>query len=180
MRILVAEDEEDIKNIYYTSLIERGHTVILTSDGEECLMVYRQKLQEHQELHHDEEKASSLPYPDVVILDYKMPKKDGLQAAKEILDINPDQRIIFASAYIIETLTESVKQLKKIVELMQKPFSMSALVDTVENREAYEGLKSLMTTARDIIKDSDNNNPSSDQIRELFEGLRKVQKFRGF
>jgi hypothetical protein len=63
---------------------------------------------------------------------------------------------------------------------MQKPFSMSALVDTVENKEAYEGLKSLMTTARDIVKDSDNNNPSSDQIRELFEGLRKVQKFKGF
>jgi CheY-like chemotaxis protein len=182
MRILVAEDEEDIKNIYYTSLLDRGHKVILTSDGEECLMVYRQKLQEHQEKHHHhhhDDKTSSLSYFDVVILDYKMPKKDGLQAAKEILDINSEQRIIFASAYVKETLTESVKQLKKIVELMQKPFSISALVDTVENREAYEGLKSLMTTTRDIIKDSDNNNPSSDQIRELFEGLRKVQKFRG-
>jgi DNA-binding NtrC family response regulator len=108
-----------------------------------------------------------------------MPKKDGLQAAKEILDINPEQRIIFASAYVKETLVESVRELKRIVELMQKPFSISALVDTVENREAYQGLKLLMTTARDIVKDSDNN-PSSDQIRELFEGLRKVQKFRGF
>lgn len=178
MRILVAEDEEDIKTIYYMGLVERGHNIILTSDGEECIMVYRQKLEERQEHHHDE-KTSSLSYFDVVILDYKMPKKDGLQAAKEILDINPEQRIIFASAYVKETLTESVKQLKKIVELMQKPFSISALIDTVENREAYEGLKSLMTTAKDIIKDSDND-PSSDQIRVLFEGLRKVQKFRGF
>lgn len=181
MRILVAEDEEDIKTIYYMSLVERGHKVILTSDGEECLMVYRQKLQEHQEHHHHHhnENTSSLSYFDVVILDYKMPKKDGLQAAKEILDINPEQRIIFASAYVRETLVESVKELKRVVELMQKPFTMSALVDTVENREAYEGLKSLMATARDIIKDSDNN-PSSDQIRHLFKGLRKVQKFKGF
>jgi SpoVK/Ycf46/Vps4 family AAA+-type ATPase len=61
---------------------------------------------------------------------------------------------------------------------MQKPFLMSALVDTVENKEAYEGLKTLMISAKDIIKDFDN--PSSDQIRELFEALRKVQKFRGF
>ena len=180
MRILVAEDEEDIKTIYYMSLVEGGHKVILTSNGEECLMVYRQKLQEHQEHHHHHnENTSSLSYFDVVILDYKMPKKDGLQAAKEILDINPEQRIIFASAYVRETLVESVKELKRVVELMQKPFTMSALVDTVENREAYEGLKSLMATARDIIKDSDNN-PSSDKIRELFEGLRKVQKFKGF
>ena len=116
----------------------------------------------------------------MVILDYRMPKKDGLQAAKEILDINPEQRIIFASAYVIQTLEESVKELKRVVELMQKPFTMSALVDTVENKEAYEGLKTLMATAKDIIKDIDIDNPSSDQIRDLFEGLRKVQKFKGF
>lgn len=61
---------------------------------------------------------------------------------------------------------------------MQKPFSISALLDTVENREAYEGLKSLMTTSRDIVKDL-NNNPSSCK-KELFEGLRKAQKFRRF
>ncbi len=107
-----------------------------------------------------------------------MPKKDGLQVAKEILDMNPEQRIIFASAYVEQTLVESVKELKRAVELMQKPFSMSALIDTVENTEAYEGLKALMTTAKDIIRDL--GNPSSDQIRELFEGLRRVQKFKRF
>ena len=37
---------------------------------------------------------------DVVVLDYKMPGKDGMEVAKEILTINPDQRIIFASAYV--------------------------------------------------------------------------------
>jgi two-component system, chemotaxis family, chemotaxis protein CheY len=155
--------------------MDGGHEVILASNGEECINVYRQKLQEQQQRHHD---GVSLLYFDVVILDYKMPKKDGPQVAKEILEINPEQRIIFASAYVKETLVESVKELKKVVELMQKPFSMSALVDTVENTEAYEGLKTLMTTAKDTIKDLDN--PSSDQIRELFEELRKVQKFKGF
>jgi YesN/AraC family two-component response regulator len=33
-----------------------------------------------------------------------MPGKDGMEVAKEILTINPDQRIIFASAYFKETL----------------------------------------------------------------------------
>jgi CheY-like chemotaxis protein len=170
-----------ILKLYYETLADRGHEVILTSDGEECVKIYRQQLQEHQqeeERHHNEMSSSSSTFDAVVILDYKMPKKDGLQVAKEILDMNPEQRIIFASAYVEQTLVESVKELKRVVELMQKPFSMSALIDTVENTEAYEGLKALMTTAKDIIKDLDN--PSSDQIRELFEGLRRVQKFKGF
>src|ERR687896_1696245 len=170
-----------ILKLYYETLADRGHEVILTSDGEECVKIYRQQLQEHQqeeERHHNEMSSSSSTFDAVVILDYKMPKKDGLQVAKEILDMNPEQRIIFASAYVEQTLVESVKELKRAVELMQKPFSMSALIDTVENTEAYEGLKALMTTAKDIIKDLDN--PSSDQIRELFEGLRRVQKFKGF
>jgi two-component SAPR family response regulator len=83
-----------------------------------------------------------------------------LQIAKEILEINPEHRIIFASAYIKETLVESVKELKRVVELIQKPFSRSELVDVIENREAYGGLKMLMSTTREIIKDTDN--PSGD------------------
>ena len=114
---------------------------------------------------------------DVVILDYKMPKMDGLQAAKEILKINPNQRIIFASAYVKDTLIESVKELNRVVEMVQKPFSMSTMADTVEDREAYDGLKKLMANVREI---RDFDNPSSEQIRELFEGLRKIQKFRAF
>ena len=63
-----------------------------------------------------------------------MPNGDGLQVAREILEINPDQRIIFASAHVRETLSESVKELKRAVDLMQKPFSISRLVDIVENK----------------------------------------------
>jgi CheY-like chemotaxis protein len=217
IEVLVADDEEDIRTIYKMAFEERGHKVTLTTDGEDCLMVYNKKMfqgvqeqqhhhhqqrQQQQEYHHnyhtynnnlqerDSSSSSSLslyssttappsssPF-EVAILDYRMPKRDGLQVAKEILKINPEQRIIFASAYVIETLEESVKQLKRAVEMIQKPFSISELIDIVENKEAYEGLKMLMTTSRDIIRDFDK--PSDDQIRDLFEGLRKVQKFKGF
>jgi hypothetical protein len=33
-----------------------------------------------------------------------MPKKNAIEVAKEILEINPEQWIIFASAYVKETL----------------------------------------------------------------------------
>jgi response regulator RpfG family c-di-GMP phosphodiesterase len=78
-----------------------------------------------------------IPSPfDVVVLDYETPSKDGMEVAKEILQINPDQRIIFASAYVIKTLKDSVKELSRVVELLQKPFTMEAFVSTVEDNEA--------------------------------------------
>jgi CheY-like chemotaxis protein len=86
---------------------------------------------------------SAIPPYDVVILDYKMPGMNGMDVAKEILAVNPHQRIIFASAYVKETLQESVMQLKQIVELMQKPFTITQLVDTVEDKQVYEELKNL-------------------------------------
>jgi DNA-binding NtrC family response regulator len=105
-----------------------------------------------------------------------MPEKNGLEVAKEILEMNPEQRIIFASAYVKETLEESVKELKQVVELMQKPFDADVLVDTIEDREVQEGLKKLMTN----LKQSKDLDPTFEQIRDLFEGLRRIQKGRTF
>jgi CheY-like chemotaxis protein len=118
------------------------------------------------------------PY-DAVVLDYRMPKKDGLQVAKEILASNPSQRIIFASAYVKETLRESVKELRQVVELMQKPFLPEALVDVVEDSDAYPELKKLFANVRKMTE-SDFENPSPDQIKDILEGLKKIQKGRTF
>ncbi|HEU4446591.1 MAG TPA: response regulator [Nitrososphaeraceae archaeon] len=122
-----------------------------------------------------------LPPPpfDAVVLDYRMPKKDGLAVAKEILALNPSQRIIFASAYVKETLRESVKELRQVVELMQKPFLPEALVDVVEDTEAYPELKKLFVNVRKM-SEIDFENPTPNQIRDIFEGLKKIQKGRTF
>jgi CheY-like chemotaxis protein len=122
--------------------------------------------------------SSSSPF-DAVILDYRMPKKDGLEVAKEILALNPSQRIIFASAYVKETLRESVKELRQIVELMQKPFLPEALVDVVEDTEAYPELKKLFVNVSKM-SEIDFENPTPDQVRDIFEGLKKIQKGRTF
>ena len=85
-----------------------------------------------------------------------MPRKDGMQVAEEILAMSPKQRIIFASAYVEQTLDDSIKQLKQVVELMQKPFGADVLVNTIEDKEVYEGLKQIMLSMKQI-KDT---NPS--------------------
>jgi len=116
---------------------------------------------------------------DVVVLDYRMPKKDGMEVAKEIFDLNPNQRIIFASAYVRDTLEESVKQLNRVVELLQKPFTPDTLIDTIEDREAYEGLKKLIADVKQM-SNVKSNDFTHEQIGSLFDSLRKIQKGRSF
>jgi DNA-binding response OmpR family regulator len=174
MRILIAEDDSDISESYKDALEARNHIVMLAENGEECLEIYYKELKREQTEIENGERRST-PF-DAVILDYMMPRKDGMQVAKEILEINPKQRIIFASAYVEETLEDTVKQLKQVVELMQKPFGADALVNTIEDKEIYEGLKQIMLNLKQI-KDA---NPSPKQLKSLLESLKKIQKGRTF
>lgn len=174
MRILIAEDDTDVSESYKDALEARNHEVTLAENGEECLKIYRTELKGKQtELEKGGRTGTAF---DAVILDYMMPRKDGMQVAKEILEINPKQRIIFASAYVEETLEDTVKQLKQVVELMQKPFGADALVNTIEDKEIYEGLKQIMLNLKQI-KDA---NPSPKQLKSLLESLKKIQKGRTF
>ena len=64
-----------------------------------------------------------------------------------------------------ETLQESVKQLKQVVELMQKPFSLSQLIDTIEDKEVYEELKNLNVDVNRISAAE----PSHELVIDLLE-----------
>ena len=71
-----------------------------------------------------------------------MPGRNGLQVAKEILTINPHQRIIFVSAFVEERILDS-KELKITPEFLQKPISNTKLIDAIEHKEIYEQLERL-------------------------------------
>src|ERR687888_94194 len=107
---------------------------------------------------------------------YKKSKINGMDVAKEILAVNSHQRIIFASANVKETLEESIKELKQVVELMQKPFGEDALIDTIEDKEIYSELEKLNVNVDDIKA----GNFRHEQIRNMLETLRKLQKGRTF
>ena len=174
MKILIAEDEADLLSQYKEILEHNDHEVITTSDGEECLLSYR-KAYEKWFKEKNDDSAPDTPF-DVLILDYQMPKKNGLDVAKEIISIVPNQRIIFASAFVENTLQESIKTLKKIVELMQKPFALQALVDSIEDKEIYHELEKLnvdITNLKEL-------EPTHAQVRDYLDALKKIQKGRTF
>lgn len=198
MRILIAEDELDISTLYKKALEKNKHQVVITSNGEECLKNYRTTLKNKASKALQPSKVDAAatetdsfqnygaefrkvvdtnvsPY-DVVILDYSMPGMNGMEVAKEILNASPHQRIIFASAYVKETLEHSVKELKQVVELMQKPFALKQLIDTVEDTDVFEELRELNVNV-DRIKEADLTH---EQILDLLDKLRRIQKNRTF
>jgi CheY-like chemotaxis protein len=109
---------------------------------------------------------------DAVILDYKMPKINGMQVAKEILAINSHQRIIFASAYVNDTLVELVQELNQPVELLQKPFGQDVLVETMEDKEIYSELQKLNVNIDDIKA----ANLRHEQLRGILEVLKNTRQ----
>jgi DNA-binding NtrC family response regulator len=170
MNILIAEDEMDIALLYKKVLEARNHRVRVTSNGEDCLKCYHDVFQEVMSSHTRMQRLQ-VPF-DVVLLDYKMPQINGMEVAKEILAVNSHQRIIFASAHVKETLEDSIKQLKQVVELMQKPFTINKLIDTIEDSEVYNELQKFNVDI-DIVKAFI---PTHQQITDLLERLRRVQK----
>lgn len=178
MKILVAEDESAISMQYQIVLEERGHNVTICENGEECITAYKaalglDKSVENNDSSYDECNLEVFMPPfDVVILDYRMPKKDGLATAIEIFDLCPSQRIIFASAYTAETLMTAVKNLHRIVELLQKPFDLEYFVDAVEDRSLYEQLERLNIR----VKDLKDHNLNRAELIGLLDGARKLQK----
>lgn len=172
MKVLIAEDDHNAASLYQTALGDRGHEALLTYDGQQCIETYVRAL--HESLDNDSSPNGSYSPFHAIVLDYKMPKMNGLDVAKEILSINPHERIIFASAHVIDTLAQSISELGKVVELLQKPFEMDAFVDLLEDLNITKGLQELNVDVKRI----NELKPTREQLRDLLEGLRRIQKGR--
>ena len=83
MRIILADDSQYIRTAYRRVLETQSHfeVVGVAEDGEEAV----QKAKELQ--------------PDVAILDVRMPKLTGIEAAHQIEEFNPEMAIVVISAY---------------------------------------------------------------------------------
>ncbi|HKU32938.1 MAG TPA: response regulator [Candidatus Nitrosotalea sp.] len=124
LQILSGEDNE-FAALQYRKIFEKNqHSITIARDGEECVMKYKKAL---------ENCSPNLDPFDVVLLDFVMPKKNGVRVAKEILDLRPHQKIIFASAFGSGILDDASAILRDSIEILQKPFSLDFLVKKIEN-----------------------------------------------
>lgn len=130
MRLLIAEDDPRILELYRDWLKMAHHDVITATDGQKCLNIYKKE--------YEYARINNLKKCfDVVILDHIMPNMTGVETASEILKINPDQRIIFASGHVRKILLESVSRINKVIEIIEKPFSIESLDDMINKNTLW-------------------------------------------
>lgn len=111
----MVDDEPDILKIIKFRLIKLGFEVLFANNGQEGIeMAKTQK-------------------PDVILMDYRMPRLDGLEASKRLKE-DPELSkipIIFmtaSSASIDRELLTSIK----IEDYISKPFDAGDLIEKVE------------------------------------------------
>lgn len=112
-RVLVAEDEALIRLDLAEMLKEEGYEVVgQAGDGQEAV-----------------ELADALK-PDLVIMDVKMPRRDGIDAAREIAEkrIAP---IVVLTAFSQRELVERARDAGAMAYLV-KPFSATDLIPAIE------------------------------------------------
>lgn len=133
IRVLYVEDETFLGKIVKESLESRGYEVLMESDGNKVLTLFRQSS------------------PDVCVLDVMLPNKDGFTIADEIRNVDESVPIIFLTA---KTQTEDVVKGFTIGanDYIRKPFSMEELIIRIKNvlRSNQEAPKKIATDSVQI------------------------------
>ncbi|MGY5854721.1 MAG: response regulator [Candidatus Thorarchaeota archaeon] len=80
---MLVDDDQFMHRVFERIMSIAGHDVVEHAyDGQEAVEKY----------------ACLNPYPDIIIMDHRMPLKDGVSATRELMDINPTIKILFVSA----------------------------------------------------------------------------------
>ncbi|MFW9988851.1 MAG: response regulator [Candidatus Odinarchaeota archaeon] len=113
--ILIVDDDREILLLYQKMLEHIGFEVVGTANnGEEAVQLFK----------------SFQRKPDIILMDHRMPKKNGVEATKEILSISNHSKIIFTSA------DNSIKKEALsvgAVTFLKKPFSIEKLRQSILN-----------------------------------------------
>lgn len=113
---MIVDDELSTLKLYEHILERCGYEVIgKAKNGDEAVKIYN----------------SFSNKPDLVIMDYRIPIKNGIEVTKEILKINKQARIIFVSADI--SVKEKVFSVGAL-SFKEKPIkSIEFLISNIEN-----------------------------------------------
>ncbi len=117
-RVLLVEDEIDVRSFAVRALKRQGYTVLEAADGVEALEIMR----------------ANPGTVDIVVSDVVMPEMDGPTLFKELRKDNPAIKVIFVSGYPNEAFRESLGS--DDFAFLPKPFSLPQLAAKVKEELA--------------------------------------------
>ncbi len=154
-KILIVDDERSIRNTLKEILEYEKYKVEEAEDGAKGLKMINEN------------------HYDVVILDIKMPKMDGIEVLEKAIAENPDTPFIMISGHgNLETAVECVK--KGAYDYLQKPPDLNRLLITVRN--ALD--KSTLITETKVLKRKVSKNRDivgeSPAIKKILDTIERV------
>jgi two-component system NtrC family response regulator len=109
IRLLVVEDEEAQREMLQGFLLQQGFSASAVDSGTKAVEAIRRE-----------------PV-DLVLLDYKMPRMNGLETLQELRKINPEVAVVMMTAYgTIETAVQSIKA--GATDYLTKPIDLDELI----------------------------------------------------
>jgi len=113
-RILVIDDEKNIRTMIGLALKQQGHAVDLAEDGRSGLNAF----------------DAGCGF-DLVLLDQRMPEIDGLEVLREMRRRRPDARVVMITAF--GTIDLAVDAMKSgAADFLRKPFTVETLCGSVQ------------------------------------------------
>lgn len=113
-RLLVVEDQPDLRRLIPRVLTARGYQVKAAGSGEEAVEI-----------------LADWPEPDMLLTDLSLPYMDGTALARHVGTASPTTRIGFMSGY--DSVAEVEISEFGHIPLLDKPFTIDGLVAFVES-----------------------------------------------
>ena len=114
--ILVAEDEDNLRNLVCEILRTHGYNVLEAANGGSALL----KCEKYKEPIH------------LLLSDVVMPEMSGAELVERLLPIHPEMKVIYMSGYTDDAVIRH-GILEEKVQFLQKPFSPNSLLKKVRS-----------------------------------------------
>jgi two-component system cell cycle sensor histidine kinase/response regulator CckA len=113
--ILIVEDEQVMLRLVEKVLLQHGYQVLVASDGEEAIEVYRRHKLEI----------------DVVLLDVDLPKLTGWDVLLKMKEENPDVRVVIATGFLEPKMKTEMFRVT-VKHFVDKPYMLDEVVETLQ------------------------------------------------
>lgn len=113
---MIVDDMIVIQEILKEILNLKGHTIIFTAlDGQQAVDYFKDSVNER---------------PEIVIMDHRMPIKDGVTALEELLVLDENIKVIFVSA---DESARNKALVMGAIGYLVKPFSVKAILKLIDS-----------------------------------------------